>query len=135
MTAPKNTLQFSIRTKHRVDAAPILYRKNPYPIPSWSKKNEYALFKKPFKYSQEELDWMDHQKVHLTEVPREDPSWLRDRLKGDMTCTWCSNTLSLEFNSTRSGFQVACSSCGMAGPCESEAATAIDAFNQTSIIQ
>ena len=77
---------------------------------------------------------MDHQQVDLTEVPRESPDWLKDRLKGHNSCTWCSNTLTLEFNGPRSGFQVACSYCGFAGPCESEAIAAIDAFNQTAVM-
>jgi hypothetical protein len=135
MTAPKKTLQFSIRTKQRVDVAPAIFKKKykqAFVSPTTSELTRFS--GKPFRYSEEEIDWMNHQEVQLTEVPREDPSWLRDRLKGDTQCGWCSNTLTLEFNSTRSGFQIACSYCGMAGPCESEATAAIDAFNQTSTV-
>ena len=138
MTSPKNTLQFSIRTKQRVDVAPLLYKKNTNPVSVRSLTDgrlDYKLFKKPFKYSQEEVDWLEHQnEIYYQETPRDDPSWLKDRLKGQDSCTWCSNTLTLEFNSARSGFQVACSYCGMAGACESEATAAIDAFNQTAIL-
>ena len=134
MTAPKKTLQFSIRTKQRIDVAPPVFKKKYSRTFISPTVNELTRFsRKPFRYSEEEIDWMNHQQVQLTEVPREDPSWLRDRLKGDTQCGWCSNTLALEFNSTRSGFQIACSYCGMAGPCESEATAAIDAFNQTSV--
>ena len=136
MTSPKNALQFSISTKQRIDIAPPAFKKNMRRVSVNSLTDgpiSYTFSKGPVKYSDEEIDWMNHQQVQLTEVPREDPSWLRDRLKGDTQCGWCSNTLTLEFNSARSGFQIACSYCGMAGPCESEATTAIDAFNQTSI--
>ena len=136
MTAPKKTLQFSIRTKQRIDAAPPTFKKNlsqNFASPTIKELTRFS--GKPFRYSEEEIDWMNYQQVQLTELPREDPNWLKDRLKGDLYCYWCNNTLTLEFNSARSGFQVACSYCGMAGPCESEAITAIDSFNQTSIVQ
>ena len=132
MKAPKGTLKFSVRTKKKIINVTSYYR-NPIRNVSVSSLTDGPLTYNPSIYSKDEIDWLSHN----TDLPGETEfrdaygnNWLAEQLETDPVCAWCSNTLTLEFNTTRSGYQITCSYCGMTGPCESEPNGAADAFLQ-----
>jgi hypothetical protein len=136
MITPKGTLKFSLKTKKKIERIPS-YSKNWRRTVSIRSLTDGPLTYNPSIYSKNELDWTDHK----TTLPGERESIetcengsLENKLGTPPICTWCNNTLTLEFNSYRSGFQITCSYCGMTGPCESEANSAIEAFMQVAII-
>ena len=139
MTAPKGTLEFSIKTKKRFENIPPYwnYRANPLNTVSVRSLTDGPLPYSSSIYSKEEIEWIGNN----TNLPGETEyrksygeNWLKGKLELDPVCTWCSSTLTLEFNSSRSGFQVTCSYCGLTGPCEGQADMAVDAVLQVAII-
>lgn len=136
MKLPKGTLRFSVRTKKKIRRTPWYSRKHTRPV-SVSSLTDGPLEYNPSIYSKDEIDWLDHKTTLPGETEFREAygsDWLEKKLGAPPTCMWCSNTLTLEFNSSRSGFQIACSYCGLAGPCESDTETAIDAFLQVAIV-
>ena len=99
----------------------------------WSQELSTAKKRRPSP-NMEDIDRREAQLMAEAEASRIDHdapgsvSWLEEQFGSDIFCGWCANSLTLEYNQARSGWQIQCPYCGAKGPCEGDPQAAADGY-------